>query len=79
MAISSRMTAYGKLRMLPNMIFWLGAPLVLEARGLDATPIMIDRFKVVGDNETSNALGIIMSYNLHIYRLENAGSTMFVA
>ena len=37
------------------------APLVLEARGLDVTPTMIDRLKSVGDEETANALGIIMT------------------
>ena len=37
------------------------APLVLEARELDVTPTMIDRFKSVGDEETVNALGIIMT------------------
>ena len=37
------------------------APLVLEARGLDVTPTMIDRLKSVGDDETANALGIIMT------------------
>jgi uncharacterized ferritin-like protein (DUF455 family) len=36
------------------------APLVLEARGLDVTPTMIDRLKSVGDEEVANALGIIM-------------------
>ena len=37
------------------------APLVLEARGLDVTPTMINRLKSVGDEETANALGIIMT------------------
>ena len=37
------------------------APLVLEARGLDATLPMIDRLKSVVDEETANALGIIMT------------------
>ena len=37
------------------------APLVLEARGLDVTPTMIDRLKLVGDEEAANALCIIMS------------------
>ena len=37
------------------------APLVLEARGLDVTPTMIDRLKLVGDEETANALGILMT------------------
>ena len=36
------------------------APLVFEARGLDVTPTMIDRLKSVGDEETANALDIIM-------------------
>ena len=36
------------------------APLVLEARGLDVTPAMIDRLTAVGDDETAAALGIIM-------------------
>ena len=34
------------------------APLVLEARGLDVTPTMINRLKSVGDEETAQALGI---------------------
>ena len=37
------------------------APLVLEARGLDVTPTMINRLKSVGDVETAQALGIIMT------------------
>ena len=37
------------------------APLVLEARGLDVTPTMIDRLKSVNDAETATALGIIMT------------------
>jgi uncharacterized ferritin-like protein (DUF455 family) len=37
------------------------APLVLEARGLDVTPKMIDQFETVGDRETANALSIIMT------------------
>ncbi len=37
------------------------APLVLEARGLDVTPKMIDQFENVGDRETTNALSIIMT------------------
>ena len=37
------------------------APLVLEARGLDVTPTMIDRLKSVYDEETAHALGIIMT------------------
>ena len=37
------------------------APLVLEARGLDVTPTMIDRLKLVGDEKTANALSIIMT------------------
>ena len=37
------------------------APLVLEARGLDVTPTMIDRLKSVGDEKTENELGIIMT------------------
>jgi uncharacterized ferritin-like protein (DUF455 family) len=36
------------------------APLVLEARGLDVTPAMIDRLNAVGDDETAAALGVIM-------------------
>ncbi|ADE39272.1 ferritin-like domain-containing protein [Candidatus Puniceispirillum marinum] len=36
------------------------APLVLEARGLDVTPAMIDKLNAVGDSETAAALGIIM-------------------
>jgi uncharacterized ferritin-like protein (DUF455 family) len=34
-------------------------PMVLEARGLDVTPNMIDRFKRFGDNESADALKII--------------------
>ena len=37
------------------------APLLLEARWLDVTPTMIDQLKSVGDEETANALGIIMT------------------
>lgn len=37
------------------------APLVLEALGLDVTPTVINRLKLVGDKETANALCIIMS------------------
>jgi uncharacterized ferritin-like protein (DUF455 family) len=37
------------------------APLLLEARGLDVTPTMIDRLKSVSDEESANALGIIMT------------------
>ena len=36
------------------------APLVLEARGLDVTPSMIDRLNAVGDDETASTFGIIM-------------------
>lgn len=36
------------------------APLVLEARGLDVTPSMIDKLNAVEDNESATALGIIM-------------------
>ena len=37
------------------------APLVFEARGLNVPPTMIDRLKLVGDEEAANALCIIMS------------------
>ena len=37
------------------------APLVFEARGLNVPPTMIDRLKLVGDEETANALCIVMS------------------
>ena len=37
------------------------APIVLEARGFDVPPTMIDRLKLVGDEEAANALCIIMS------------------
>jgi uncharacterized ferritin-like protein (DUF455 family) len=37
------------------------APLVREARGLDVTPTMIDRLKSVGNEETANALGTIVT------------------
>lgn len=36
------------------------APLVLEARGLDVTPTIITKLNAVGDNESADALGIIM-------------------
>ena len=36
------------------------APLVLEARGLDVTPAMIDRLRAVGDDESADAFAIIM-------------------
>ena len=29
-------------------------------RGLDVTPTMVERLKLVGDEETANALGIII-------------------
>jgi uncharacterized ferritin-like protein (DUF455 family) len=35
------------------------APMVLEARGLDVTPGMIERLRGVGDHESSQALGVI--------------------
>ena len=37
------------------------APLMLEAHGLNVAPTMIDRLKLVGDEEAANALCIIMS------------------
>merc|ERR1739841_44969 len=37
------------------------APLVLEARGLDVTPAMIDRLQAVADPETAAAFTIIMN------------------
>ena len=37
------------------------APLVFEARGLNVPPTMIDRLKLVGDEEAANALCIVMS------------------
>ena len=37
------------------------APLLLEARGLDVRPTMIDQLKSVGDEESANALGMIMT------------------
>ena len=37
------------------------APLVLEARGLDVTPSMIDRLQAVADPETAAAFTIIMN------------------
>jgi len=37
------------------------APLVLEARGLDVTPTMIDKLLAVGDPETARAFEIIMT------------------
>ena len=40
------------------------APLVREARGLDMTPTMIGWLKSVGNEETVNALGIIMTDEL---------------
>ena len=36
------------------------APLVLEARGLDVTPTMIEKLNAVGDTDTAASLGIIM-------------------
>ena len=36
------------------------APLVLEARGLDVTPAMIDRLREVGDDASADAFAIIM-------------------
>ena len=37
------------------------APLVFEARGLNVPPTVIDRLKLVGDEEAANALCIVMS------------------
>ena len=37
------------------------APLVVEARRFDVPPTMIDRLKLVGDEEAANALCIVMS------------------
>ena len=37
------------------------APLVLEARGLDVTPAMIEKLKNVGDPDSAAALNIIMT------------------
>ena len=37
------------------------APLVLEARGLDVTPAMIEKLTNVGDPDSAAALGIIMT------------------
>ena len=37
------------------------APLVLEARGLDVTPVMIDKLTNVGDSDSSATLNIIMT------------------
>ena len=37
------------------------APLVLEARGLDVTPAMIEKLTNVGDSDSAAALGIIMT------------------
>ena len=36
------------------------APLVLEARGLDVTPAMIDRLRDIGDTASADAFAIIM-------------------
>ncbi|MCG6897330.1 MAG: ferritin-like domain-containing protein [Thiocapsa sp.] len=35
-------------------------PRVMEARGLDVTPAMIERFEVAGDQETAARLGVIL-------------------
>ena len=35
------------------------APLILEARGLDVTPAMIDKLRQVGDDESANVLHVI--------------------
>ena len=51
------------------------AQLVLETRGLDVTPTMIDRLKLVGDKETANTLGIIMSDEI---RHVSVGNRWFV-
>jgi len=37
------------------------APLVLEARGLDVTPAMIEKLIAAGDADSADALGIIMT------------------
>ncbi len=41
------------------------APMVLEARGLDVTPGMIDRLKSAGDSESADILTIIYEEEIH--------------
>ena len=62
MAISLPMTAFGRrLKPLPNVLMRvLPSPLmVLEARGLDVTPGMIERLTAAGDKESAAVLEII--------------------
>lgn len=40
-------------------------PMVLEARGLDVTPMMIDRFEQAGDGRSARILTRIMSDEIH--------------
>lgn len=40
-------------------------PMVLEARGLDVTPVMIDRFEQAGDGASARILARIMSDEIH--------------
>ena len=46
------------------------APLVVEARGFDVPPTMIDRLKLIVDEEAANALCIIMSNEIKHVSLE---------
>jgi uncharacterized ferritin-like protein (DUF455 family) len=49
-------------------------PRVMEARGLDVTPGMIERFRAAGDHETADCLGIILREEIGHVR---AGSRWF--
>jgi uncharacterized ferritin-like protein (DUF455 family) len=45
-----------------NLLYRMAvAPRMMEARGLDVTPGMIDRFRQVGDSQTAEILQIILS------------------
>ena len=52
------------------------APLVLEARGLDVTPAMIDRLRAVGDDESADALPSLCMMRLAMSGLAKDGLTM---
>ena len=51
-------------------------PLVLEARGLDVTPMMIERFTAAGDNRSARILIRIMDDEIRHVRF---GTTHFIA
>jgi uncharacterized ferritin-like protein (DUF455 family) len=60
--ISPRTTACGKCAKRPRMMAWHAWRWcrVLEARGLDVTPGMIEKLRNVGDGETADVLEVIL-------------------